>query len=70
MIILLAYLWAGMLVFVALGGYAYGWWWRGKHEAKRRAEREVELRKELEWARREERELMRQIGPPQLRVVE
>lgn len=74
MIVLLAFVWAGMLVFVALAAYSYGWWWRGRHERDRWADHERYLRREWEREQRQLRhedcEPERPSGPPQLRVVE
>jgi hypothetical protein len=68
---LLAVLWLLMLLGVGLASYAFGWWWRGEHERKLRAERaERERRFQETMAERKalEREVNRQLGQPQPRL--
>jgi hypothetical protein len=66
---LLAFLWLGVLTFACLAAYWFGWWYRGRWESERRAERHERYKQERAWRRHLEQEQRRRDGP-QLRAVE
>jgi hypothetical protein len=58
-----------LMVMTALSAYAFGWWWRGRHERDLWPGRVARLRREWEWDRRLDAQLRKEAGPPALRVV-
>lgn len=69
---LLAFAWMLGLLLVGLGGYAFGWYWRGRYEANQRPELWVSWRRQWEWEqslKRQEELEDRRIYPPKLKVV-